>query len=134
MSKVVDLGSLKKKPSHQKKDVSYDDLSPEDQAKIDALAEEKADPEPEGIPVLTAFIVAIGKDGGYTVIPDLSVALLRDRIPTADDIYAACQVVSKDIQTSETAVSTAQFMQQMAQAQMQQRESQKLAQGLKLPR
>lgn len=128
MADVIDLSTI----SQKAKGVNYDDLTPEEQAQIDALAQEA--PEPEGQEVRTAFLVVINKDGSINISPDLDVPLVREHLPGTDEIYSSCQVIAKDIQVSEAAVATAQFMQQMAMAQMQQRETQKLVQGLNLPK
>ena len=124
MPEVLDLSTLKnKKPD-------LESLSEEQQAALEQMAEEN--PEPEGEQVRTAFLVVVGKDGNTVAIPDLDYAIIRDHMPSVDEIYSAVSVVAKDIQVQETAQITTQFMQQMAAAAQQQMQAQQLAQRLNL--
>jgi hypothetical protein len=124
---ALDLSALKGKDQDA---VAFDALSPEDQEALAKMAEDN--PEPEGEPVRTAFLVIVGKDGSTGVMPDLDFPVVRDYLPTLDDIFGAVTTVAKDIQVQETAMGTAQAMQQMAHAQMQAMQNQRLAQGLQL--
>jgi hypothetical protein len=87
-------------------------LSEEEQEALAAMAEHN--PEPEGVPVRTAFIVYIEPDGTVNITPDLAVAFVRQHIPSNDEVYGAVKTVAKDIEVQETAVATATTMQQIA--------------------
>jgi len=125
-SGAVDLSS----PKTEKSDVALASLSEEEQAALEKMAE--LNPKPSGEPVRTAFLVVVSKDGSAVAIPDLDFAVERDYLPATDDIYAALQVIAKDIEVQEGAQVTASFMQQMAMAQMQARQNAQLAAGLNL--
>lgn len=113
---------------------NLENLSPDDQAIIDKMAEEHNGPEkPEGEPVRTAFLVIVGKDGAAGITSDLDFKVVRDYVPTMDDIYGAVNIIAKDVVVAETANGTAQFMQQMAQQQMAAMRNAQIAQGLNLP-
>lgn len=125
---VIDLSALK--DSKKNAGPSIDTVSDEELEALEKMAEDN--PEPEGEPVRTAFLVVINKDGTTIATPDLDVALVREHLPNTDEIFAACQIISKDITVQESAMGTAQFMQQMAMAQMQARQNANLAQNLDL--
>ena len=122
---VVDLSALKKTGP------SIDALPPEEQEALEKMAEEH-NPEPEGEAVRTAFLVAVMDDGTTVAIPDLDFKLVRAHLPTTEEMYAAVKLIAKDIEVQETAVHTAQTMQQLAMAQMQQRQAQQMAANLNL--
>lgn len=114
-------------------------LSPEEEAALEGLAErnETTPPEPEVQNVLTAFLVVVGLDGNPQVM-----ALNDPKInpltgPTPDLIHGACGVIIKDIAAMENAQATAEVMQQQAMAMQQQMQEQMLqrqvAAGLSKP-
>lgn len=125
---TFDLSELKKKSDHG---VAFEDLSPEDQENLAKMAEEA--PEDEGERVRTAFLVIVAEDGSAVAVPDLNLKVVRDHIPSTDDIYAATTLIQKDIHVQEGAQITASFQYQMAMQAQQQMQAQRLAQGLHLP-
>lgn len=125
----VDL-SKKVETATNQDDIDLANLSEEEQAALEQMA--ALNPEPEGQPVRTAFLVVVGQDGSAVAISDLDLAVVRDYLPSTDDIYGALQIICKDIEVQEGAQVTASFMHQMAMAQMQQRANQQLVAGLNL--
>lgn len=123
---------LSKIPTRPEFDLEY--LSPEDQARIDALAEKSQDPSPEpvGEPVRTAFLVIVGKDGSAGISPDLDFKVVREYLPSTDDVYGAVQLLARNIEVAETANGTAQMMQMLARQQMEAMRQQQMIQGLNL--
>lgn len=111
-------------------DIALASLSAEEQEALEKMA--ALNPEPEGEPVRTAFLVVVSKDGSAVAVPDLDIAVVRDYVPSTDDIYGALQVIAKDIEIQEGAQVTATFMHQMAMAQMQARQNQQMVAGLNL--
>lgn len=126
MADIPILGENKSAPE-QDEGPSLDDLTPEQREQLAALAEEHG-VEPEGQPVATAFIVAIGRNGEVVATSDVTLPVVPDRQATTDDMYGACSVVLKDI-TAQTAAATTQgLMVQMSRAiQEQQQQQQMLA-------
>jgi hypothetical protein len=61
---------------------------------------------------------------------DVNLPVRPEHTPTPDEVYGACQVVSKDISVQETTARTVQGMVQMAQMQMQAAQQQQLSQQL----
>lgn len=119
---AFDLSSLKTEKS------DLDKLTPEQRAAVDALAEENA---AEGQDVTTAFLVVV-EGGEIYVNPDLDTKLIRERMPTPDDIFGAVSVVSKDLASQETAQLAVLNFQSLMQAQMNAMQNQRLASGLQL--
>lgn len=115
MPEVIDLSQLKDK----------------DREAVEALAaKQEAEPEDEGLPVRTAFIIAMQDDGSAVVIPDLSVKLKRARIPSQNDMYNGCSQIVKDIASIEAANHTAMAMQQLAAQAQQIMQNQQIAEQL----
>lgn len=122
MHGAVDLSNLKTK------EATIDNLTEEQREAVEKLAEENA---PEGHPVTTAFLVVI--EGGDTYVnPDLDAKFIRDRMPTADDMYGAVTTIAKDLQAQESAQLAVLNFQAMMQAQMSAMQNSRLAQGLNL--
>lgn len=98
-------------------------------------AEKTVPEEPEHettIKARTAFLVVVYDSGDVVASPDLDLQVERAEIPSADDMYGACAVVQRDIQTQLTAHQTMIAMQQMAVAQAQRLQEAQLLQGLNL--
>lgn len=85
---------------------------------------------PETVDVVTAFLIYTTKDGQTIMTYDVNIPVVPEHSPTPDEVYGACQVVSKDIQVQETTARTVNGMVQMAQAQMQAAQQQQLGQQL----
>jgi hypothetical protein len=124
----VDLSRIE--TASNQDDVALASLSEEEQEALEKMA--ALNPEPEGQPVRTAFLVVVAQDGSAVAVSDLDLAVVRDYLPSTDDIYGALQVICKDIEVQEGAQTTASFMHQMAMAQMQQRQHQQMVAGLNL--
>ena len=128
MPEAFDLSSLKdKKPSG---DPSYDGLTPEEQASVDALGEKTEPEQPEAHAVVTAFLVIMETDGSIHAEADLDTPLARQRLPHGDDVYAACSVVMRDVEASHTSQVTLVHLQNMTAQMQQQMANQQMAQRL----
>lgn len=112
MSDVLDLGTL----------------SEESKRRI----AEAAAAEPKE--VITAFVVTLGLDGQWTVDVDFDTPLSIRRQITGDDLVAASAVLHKDVLVNEVSVRVPAVISQIAQNQMEQRQGQRIMQGLDLPR
>jgi succinate dehydrogenase/fumarate reductase-like Fe-S protein len=126
----VDLSKVQVASSQD--DIDLANLSDEEQAALEQMAALNPDAEPEGLPVRTAFLVIVGRDGTVEVTPDINAQVVRDLVPSADDVYGALQTAAKDIEIQENSLATASAMHQMAMAQMAQRQNAQLAAGLNL--
>lgn len=131
MPDVIDLSTLGNKQQEDEVALDYDDLSEEERANLDQMAEGH-NPQPDGEKVRTAFLVVVGKDGTTVAVPDLDYKVIRDELPDTDSMLAAMSVVINDITVQKTAQVTAQFMQQMAMHAQQQMANQKIASQLNL--
>lgn len=125
---VVDLSQLKNKNPEKK---SYEDLSPEEQAQVDAMAEKHAAEIP-GHKCRTAFLVIVEEDGGVVPVPDLEFKVNRSWAPTSNDYLSAAAFLQASILMQSTANTTVMGMQQMAMAQAQMLQNQHLASQLNL--
>lgn len=128
MPDIIDLSNINKTSQHDE----YASLSEEDKERLSQMAEEN--PAPQGERVATAFLVVIGEKGEVGVLPDITTPIIRDHVPTNDELYSAVCVIRKDIETQEAAQHTAAFMHQLAQAAQAQMQSQALAARLNLPK
>lgn len=111
----------------------FEDLTPEQQ---EALGTKAAENGVDGaIQVTTAYYVVMDHDGSVSIVPDLSVNFVVDRLPTAEDILGSASVVQASIAAQITASHTQQIMlaqaRAMAQQQQQAREVQQM-QGMNL--
>lgn len=134
MGQAFDLSSLKKETGSGP---SFETLSEEEQAQVEALAE-KAEQEDEGVPVRTAFLVLLQDDGSAMAVADLDFKVKRDRIPSQRDMFNAASQIVKDINSIESAHHMVALMQQVAMQQAQQMQAQQIAEqlqraGLKRP-
>lgn len=127
---TIDLSTLKKAPLNTDKP-DLDSLTPEQQEALDALAEEN---EPEGEHVRTAFLVILDNDGSVMATPDIDIPVIRERLPSGDDVFSAASILVRDITATQTAQNTAQMMHQVAMAAQSQMMNQQIAQGLHLPK
>lgn len=110
-----------------------DDLTPEQREALAKMADEHPPGEDEiGIPVTTAFLVAIGLDGAVVATADLTQKFVPRRGATGDDIYGAAAVVQKDLQVAETAQRTQQQMMAVGQAMQRQAQEAQLRASLKI--
>lgn len=101
------------------KDLTFDDLTDEQRAAVEANAA-KVSPE-EALPkVLTAFAVIVEPDGAVSVDPSLVKGVQVERPPSNNDLLAALENLKIEIQTNITALKTANLMLQQAQAAQQQ--------------
>jgi hypothetical protein len=111
----------------------FEDLTPEQQEALGTKAEENG---VDGAnQVTTAYYVVVDRDGTVSIVPDLSVKFVADRLPTAEDILGSASVVQASIAAQITASHTQQVMmaqaRAMAQAQAQQQAVQQM-QGMNL--
>jgi len=122
MPDIPILGQTKPAPAAAP---SIDDLTPEQQAALDALA---ASEEIEKTTVSTAFVVWVDTEGGVVATGDLAAAatLAPERPASADDIYGACASVQKSISAQETAGFTQRAMIAMSQAVARQQQEQQI--------
>jgi hypothetical protein len=98
-----------------------------------AMAEAAGVDPSEGLPkVETAFLVIVTKHGSTVATHDLNEvnAFSVERPATADDMYAACAVVQKDIQIQEQATATVQTMMATTQAMAQKAQEAQMRQKL----
>lgn len=110
-----------------------DDLTPEQREALAKMAEENPPSEEEiGVPVTTAFIIAVGLDGAVVATADLTQQFVPSRGATPDDMYGAASVVLKDLQSIDAAQRTQQAMLMMGQAMQQQAQEAALRQRLKI--
>lgn len=127
MSGVIDLSELKNKKAAKKDEApSYEELTDEQKAAVEALAAEE-DESITSRPVITAFLVTLEEDGHWVAHPEVNQDLRLARTMDADDIIAAGAVLQKDVLTQESAVRTQMVMMQaarQAQAAMQQQQIQ----------
>lgn len=110
--------------------VDLSNLSREEEEALQSMAAQhsnNAPPEEEGAQkVLTTFLVVVGLDGNPQVMAvndprfDALVTLTRDHI------FAAASIITKDLAAEETAMATAEIMQQQAMALQQQMQDQML--------
>lgn len=126
MADVLDLSSLKNKASETS---TYDSLSPEEQAKVDAMAEGHELP---AVKVRTAFLVIVDDNGAVTALPDLTVRLDRRYTPTAHDVIGAAAVIQADATAQLSGQHAAMGIQQMAHMQMEQMQNAQIAAQLNL--
>ena len=108
---------------------SYDDLTPEQQAEIDAMAGSE---EQELIPVATVFAIVVERDGTVSLTSDLSIPVISDREATPTDILGAMSVVKHDIESTLTAVKVQQGIAAMQQQMAERLEAQRVAKSLRL--
>lgn len=99
MVEVPDLSKLGKTPAQP----DLNSLSPEERAKLDALASETP------TEVVTAFVVYQTPNGEWAATSDLDQLFSIQRSPTPDDLTAGSAVVMRDIQIQATAAETAQL-------------------------
>jgi hypothetical protein len=118
--------------------VDLGSLSPEEQAKVEEMAEQSypgdQDPGDNKPKVLTAFAVVVGYDGNPQVISYEHDDFLVQSQPTGDLIYGACATILKDMNVQETgmyaAQATQQLMMQQARAMAEQQQAAQIAQNL----
>ena len=122
MNNVLDLSKLKDR------EPDYDDLTDEEQENLAGMAEGGDDV----LPVRTAFLVILDKDGNVQVTPDLSAKVQRQHMPSADEVYGLAGVVQKDIAAQESAALTQQALMSMGQQMRQHAQDQQIRSNLKL--
>ena len=96
----------------------FDDLTPEQQEALAAKAEENGVDGAND--VTTAYYVVVDRDGSVSIVTDLSVNFVADRLPTAEDILGSASVVQASITAQITATHTQQVMMAQARAMAQQ--------------
>ena len=96
------------------------ELSPDEQEKVERLAEASPPEDESGHAAVTAFLVIINEDGTVLVTGDVNTPLRLQRFPSSDEIYSGCAVAQKSIAAQETAARTQQVMMQAAQQMQQQ--------------
>lgn len=129
MAQPIDLSTLLKNKSQNEDILDFDSLSPEQREALQRAAEQH--PEAAADKVTTAFLL-VYKDGRWMATPDVSTPLVLAREASTDDIWDGCTKVVRDIDISETAQAVVGFQQQLAMQMAQQRQAQKIAQGLQL--
>ena len=118
-------------PANVPKDAApeFDDLTP---AQKEALAAKAAENGVDGANyVTTAYYVVVDRDGAVSIVPDLSVNFVADRLPTAEDILGSASVVQASIAAQITASHTQQVMMAQARAMAQQQAQQQAVQQMK---
>jgi hypothetical protein len=106
---------------------SYDDLSDDEKAALDA----HADAHPgDATPVRTAYLVFIDYDNNVFATEDIDVVLDRDHTPSKDEIYGSLAVLQKDLASQDTAQHVQIALAQQAQAMQQQMEEARIRQSL----
>lgn len=97
------------------------------EADLAALADKVDDAEifPE---VRTAFAVIIGLDGQISLDPALVKNVRIRRAPHNDDVLGAIAALKSDVETTLSAMKTAQIMQQQAMAMQEQMREQAMTQ------
>lgn len=110
---------------------SYDDLTPEQQAEVDAMA---GGEEPDLMPVATVFAVVIERDGSVSLSSDLNIPVVPDREATPTDILGAMAVVKHDVESTLTAVKVQEGFMALQQQMAERLEAQRVAQRLNLSR
>lgn len=85
--------------------------------------------EPEGEPVVTAFLVLQKPDGQWAAISEFAdLDLSQERVATFDDIVGGCSNVIMGCQVQQSALATIIMMEQRAQQMQQQMMAQQEAQ------
>ena len=108
---------------------SYDDLTPEQQAEVDAMA---GGEEPDLMPVATVFAIVVERDGTVSLSSDLNIPVAPDREATPTDILGAMSVVKHDVESTLTAVKVQQGFMAMQQQMAEHLEAQRVAKSLRL--
>jgi len=99
---------------HKEEAPKFDDLTPEQQEALAAKAEENGVDGANH--VTTAYYVVVDRDGTVSIVPDLSVKFVADRLPTPEDILGSASVVQASVAAQITASHTQQVMLAQARA------------------
>lgn len=91
---------------------------------------EKSEESAEVQNVRTAFMVYITEDGQYILDTDINSPIVPERVPSRDEIFAACQVVQKDMQTQEMLENIPPVMMQFQAAMAQRMQNAQLQQQI----
>lgn len=114
MGDVPIIGQTKPEPQAP----SLDELTDEQRAALEALAEEEEDDQ-EQVSVATAFMLVLHHDGHWEISLDSTQGVLPSRPPSDDDITAGAAVATQMVQVAKTANTTAMAVMQAMQMQMQ---------------
>lgn len=117
MSDIVDLSQFRNKKtadSTERSGLAYEDLSDEQRAALDAMAQERADQEP--LPVRTMFAIIVDPLGNVGVVQNIDdVAKLDpEHQPSVDEMYGAMATAMRNIEAQTAAQLTQVGMMQMA--------------------
>jgi len=131
MSGLIIPGGTKA-PEKKKADVpSYDSLTEEQKAALDALAE-KENPEDHYPEVETAFVVVKHTDGSFAISNALDVKVAPKREADENDYLAAFKIIEQNLSAQMIAIMVQQSMMQQAAMMQRQMADQQLMGSLKL--
>jgi hypothetical protein len=119
------------KPAPKETTPSYDSLTEEQKAALDALAE-KENPEDHYPTVETAFVVIKHPDGAFSISNDLSPKIAPKREADENDYLAAFEIIKANLHAQMSAVLVQQGMMQQAAMMQHHMQNQQIQSRLKL--